>query len=178
MARTRILPIYTLWPWFKRYYLGSRSWHTLGILITIVWNIIKIQHGSKELWPRHRFCLSIHCNLILDIWPWFNVMTHPCVMDNNCVKYYKDQHGSQELWSGHRFWLSVHCDLYFGDMTLGQGHDTSLGHEEQLCEILSRSDKGVRSYIPDTMWTDGRGDSYIPTGTWGINRNQQQLVYV
>ena len=47
-------------------------------------------------------------------------------------------------------------------MTLGQGHNTSLGHGQQLCEILSRLDKGVRSYSPDTMWIDGQGDSYTP----------------
>ena len=27
---------------------------------------------------------------IFEIWPWFKVMTHPWVMDNNCVKYYRD----------------------------------------------------------------------------------------
>ena len=32
-------------------------------------------------------------------------------------------------------------------MTLGQGHDTPLGHE--LREILSRSNMAVRSYGPD-----------------------------
>ena len=35
-------------------------------------------------------------------------------------------------------------------MTLGQGHKTSLGHGQQLCEILSRSNMAVRSYGPDT----------------------------
>ena len=46
--------------------------------------------------------------------------------------------------------------------------DTPVGHGQQLCEILSRSDKWVRRYDPDTMWTDGqierqtdRGISYI-----------------
>ena len=34
-------------------------------------------------------------------------------------------------------------------MNLVQGHDTPLGHGQQLCEILSRSDKGARSYDPD-----------------------------
>ena len=29
--------------------------------------------------------------LTLEIWPWGKVMTHPWVMDNNCVKYYPDQ---------------------------------------------------------------------------------------
>ena len=41
------------------------------------------------------------------------------------------------------------CDLDLGDMTLGQGHDTSLGHGQQLCEILSRSNLVVRSYGQD-----------------------------
>ena len=34
-------------------------------------------------------------------------------------------------------------------MTFGQGHDTLLGHEQQLCEILSRSNTeggGLQSY--------------------------------
>ena len=31
-------------------------------------------------------------------------------------------------------------------MTLGQGHDTPLGHGQQLCEILSRSNVAVRNY--------------------------------
>ena len=44
----------------------------------------------------------------------------------------------------------MHCDLALGDLTLGQGHDTPLGHGQQLCEILSRSNIAVRSYGPDT----------------------------
>ena len=44
----------------------------------------------------------------------------------------------------------VHCDLDLGDMTWDQGHDTPLGHIQQLCEILSRSNLAVRSYGPDT----------------------------
>ena len=70
------------------------------------------------------------------------------------------------------FWLCVHCDLDLGDMTLVQGHDTTLvqGHNTplvhgQVCEILSRSNEGVRSYGPDNMWTDRQGDSYIPLQT-------------
>ena len=55
------------------------------------------------------------------------------------------QHGSEEFWPGHGFWVLVHCDLDLRDMTLSQDHDTPLGHGKQLCEILSRSDKWVRS---------------------------------
>ena len=36
-------------------------------------------------------------------------------------------------------------------MTLGQDHDTPLGHDQQLCEILSKSGKWLHSYRPDTM---------------------------
>ena len=98
MARTRIFGICVLWPWLWKYMydLGSRSWHTLGSLTTIVWNIIKIQR----------------CRC------------------------------SEELLPGHIFWVCVHCDLDLGDiMTLVQGHDTPLGHGQNLCEILLRSDK-------------------------------------
>ena len=42
-------------------------------------------------------------------------------------------------------WVCVHCDLDLRDMTLGQGNDTPLGHEQQLCEILSRSNLKMRS---------------------------------
>ena len=40
-------------------------------------------------------------------------------------------------------------------MTLGQGHIscTFLGQGQQFCEILSRSDQGVRSYGQEMMWT-------------------------
>ena len=44
----------------------------------------------------------------------------------------------------------MYCDLDFGDMTLGQVHDTLLGHGQYLCEILSRSNLTVRRYGPDT----------------------------
>ena len=60
------------------------------------------------------------------------------------------QFGIEELWPGHGFWVCVHCDIDLGDMTLGQGHDTHLGHGQQLCEI-SRPDKWARSYGPDAM---------------------------
>ena len=56
----------------------------------------------------------------------------------------------RSLWPGHGIRVCVHFDLDLGGMTLGQGHDTPLGHGQQLCEILSRSNMAVRSYGPDT----------------------------
>ena len=43
----------------------------------------------------------------------------------------------------------VHSELDLRDMTLVQGHDTPLGHGQQLC-ILSRSNMAVRSDGLDT----------------------------
>ena len=60
----------------------------------------------------------------------------------------KIQLGSNNLWSGHSYGY-VCSDNDRGDMTLGQGHDTPLGHGQQLCEILSRSILAMRSYGPD-----------------------------
>ena len=60
------------------------------------------------------------------------------------------QLGSEELWPRHGFPVCVHCDLDLGDITLGQGHNTPLGHGQQLCNILSRSNLAVRSYGSDT----------------------------
>ena len=60
------------------------------------------------------------------------------------------EHESKKLWVGHRFWLCGHSDLDLGDMTLGQGNDTPLGHGQQLYEISPRSKMEVRSYGVDT----------------------------
>ena len=44
----------------------------------------------------------------------------------------------------------THFDLELVDMALVQGHDTLLGHGQQLFKILSRSIMAVRIYVPDT----------------------------
>ena len=36
-------------------------------------------------------CTVTLVTLTLEIWPWVKVMTHPWVMDNNCVKCYPDR---------------------------------------------------------------------------------------
>ena len=252
-----ILGICTPWPW--RYDLGSRSWHTLGSWIISVWNIIKIQLCSKEIWPRHRFSVNLHgdldlgdmildqghetplghwqqlyeilsrsdlsvksngpdtdfgyvCTVILtlEILHPVKIMTDPWVMDNNCMKYYPDtcttrlwgvmartqilgictlwpwpsrydlgsrswhtlgswtiivwniqiQLGSEELRPGHRFWVCVHCDLDLGDMTLGQGHDITLGHGQQFCEIIKMGQVGTKLWPVHNVnrWTDKKMD--------------------
>ena len=62
---------------------------------------------------------------------------------DNFWNFIQIQHCSKKLWPGHRIWLRVHYDLDFGDMTLSQGHG------QELFEIVSRSNKAVRSYGQD-----------------------------
>ena len=45
----------------------------------------------------------------------------------------------------------MNCEFDLGDMNLGQGHDTPLGHGKPLYEILSRSNMTKWSYGPDTI---------------------------
>ena len=45
----------------------------------------------------------------------------------------------------------MHYDLDLGGMTIGQGHDTHLCHDNK-CEILPRFNMAVRSYGTDTLF--------------------------
>ena len=103
------------------------------------------------------------CTMTSEIWPWVKVMTHPWSWTTIVCNIIQIQQSSEKLWPGHGFSVFVHYDFDLGDMILGQGHDTPLGHGQQLCVILSREDKGVRSYGPDTMWTDGQTGWFLYT---------------
>ena len=73
---------------------------------------------------RQVFWVCVHCHHDLGYMTLAEVITPPLVMDNG------------------QFWLCVHCGLKLRDMTLGHGHvELSMGHGQQLCQILSRSDK-------------------------------------
>ena len=97
MDQTQIWAMYVLWPRPLSYDLESRSGQTLGSWTTKVWNIIHIQHCSKELWPKHRFRVCKHCDL--DLWDMTLSQGHdkPLVMDNKGVKYYPDPTFSTDL---------------------------------------------------------------------------------
>ena len=131
----QILAMYAMWPWQswpRRYDLGSRSWHTFRSSKTIVWNTIKIQHGSKKLRPGHKFWL---CRL----WPW--------------------------PW----------------DMTLAQGHDTTLGHWQQLYEmhILSRSNvvlTGLETHTCKLAKCELKF-SFASWKYWHSKKNSSSIIY-
>ena len=147
-----------------------------SVMDKIVRNIIQIQLGSEELWPGHRFPVCVHCDIDLGDMTLgqglcggggIKVMTHPWVMDNNCVKYYLDPTRQWEVMAQTR--VLGKCALrpwpWIYDLWSRSWHD--LGSWTRLCEI-SGSDKGVRNYGPHTMWTDRwtnvrmdrQGDSY------------------
>ena len=174
--------LFAVWPWPWRYDLGSRSWHIFrdnsGWLQQ--WeNLSYLDNSMREFNRIHRKYSLRVLNSMRFLWKvWENlsisqpkIIPASLVMENNCVKY-SNPTRQFEVMARTEFWLCVHCDLDLGDMTLVQGHDTTLvqGHNTplvhgQVCEILSRSNEGVRSYGPDNMWTDRQGDSYIPLQT-------------
>ena len=71
----------------------------------------------------------------------------------------------------------VCSDLDFRDMTLIQDYDTLLGHGKHLYKIY-RSEKGVRSYGPDTMWTDRQNNRVIPTLIQGQDTHPLAMVNI
>ena len=159
IARTRISSICALWPWPWRYDLGSKSWHTLGLWTTIVWNIIQIKLGSEGLWPGHGFSVCVHCDL--DLGDMTLDQGHGTPLGHwqqLCEILSRSNLAVRSYGPDTDFPVCMHCDLDLGDMTYGQGYDTTYGHGQQLCEIISRSDTGVQSYGPDMMWTDGQMD--------------------
>ena len=129
-------------------------------------------------------------------WPWrYGLVTRSWhtlgSWTTNVWKIIQIQQG--ELWSGHWFWVCAHCDLDLGDITLGQGHDTPLGHEPLLCKI-SRFNMAMRSYGPDmdfgymctvtlTIWPwvmDNNCVKYYPGPMWqrGVMAPDTDFGYV
>ena len=101
--------------------------------------------------------LDVHvCNvtLTLEKWPWVTIMKHPWVIDSNCVKYYPDPTWQWRVTAqtpilGMCAQLPWPWRYDLGDMTLGHSHDTPLVHQQRLWEVLSISNKEVRSYGPN-----------------------------
>ena len=90
-ALTLTLAMPSLCPWLWKYYLGSRSKHTLDLWTTVVWNIIQIQHSWNKTWSGNRFWLCGHYYLVLQ----YNILskswhTFTALGYKNCVKYYQD----------------------------------------------------------------------------------------
>ena len=77
-------------------------------------NSVKSTMTVRSYSPNKDFGYVCTVTLTLEIQPSFNVMTHPWVIDNNCVNisnmavmnYGPDTHS---------FWVCVHCDLDLGD---------------------------------------------------------------
>ena len=141
LTQKQIFAIRKLWPWR---YMGQGHDTSLGHRCvkyypdpTLHWGVMARTQslGMCALWP-WRY------GLVSRSWH-----TLPWVMDNKCVKNYPDSTWQWGVMVRTRI-LGI-CARY-DDMTLGQGRDTPLGHEPQLCKILFRSNMAVRSYGPDT----------------------------
>ena len=115
-----------LWPWPWRYDPESRSWY---------YCLIQYQYPTWQWGVMARTWFRYKCTVTLtsEIWPWVKVprsrswhtLESWTTIMWNIIQI---QLGSEELWPGHGFWVCVHCYLDLGDMTLGQCHDTPLGH--------------------------------------------------
>ena len=113
------------WPQSQRYDFGSRSWNTLWSWTTIPFLLCQIL-SRLDKGMRQAFWVCVHYHLDLGYMTLAKVITHPLVMDKG------------------QFCYLYTMGSIFRDMTLGQGHVTLLGHGQQLCQILSRSNKGIR----------------------------------
>ena len=90
MARKWILGMCALWPWPWRYDLWSRSWHTLSHGQEMCKILSRSNMAVRSYGMDIDFWYVCTVTLNLAIWPLVKVMTHPWVIDNNCVKYYLD----------------------------------------------------------------------------------------
>ena len=85
-----------VWHWIK---IMTHPWIIWEQII--VWKIVQIQHGSKELWSGHRILLCVHCYLYLGD----RTMSQTLGSWTMVVWNIQILHGSKELWPGHEFWL-------------------------------------------------------------------------
>ena len=145
MGWTPILFMCILWPWPWKYTIIWRSWHIIGSWTAIVWNIIEIQHDSKELWPRHRFCLCVYCNLGLgDMFQGltnrFSYHLSDIYFSLSVIKLCTRKplaRPREALAPGVGQWDSS------APVSLGQGYDIPWSLGQQFCEILSRSNMAI-----------------------------------
>ena len=125
---TLIFGMCALWPWHWRYDLGSMTWHTLWSWTTTVWNIIQMQLTVMRYDPDTDFGHVGTVTLTLEIWHWVKVMTYPWVIDYKYVHYYPDPTWQLRVMAQTAILDMCDCDLDIRNMSLGQDHDTSLGH--------------------------------------------------
>ena len=143
-----------LWPW--RYDLGSRSWHTLGSWITIVWMTIKIQLDSKEFGPDKSLGMYV-------LWPWpwrYDLGSRSWHTLGSLITLWniiQIQLGSEELWA--QTGILGMCTLWPLSWRYNLG--SRLWHILASWTTLSRSNFAVRSYSTDRFWVCVHSDWMI-----------------
>jgi hypothetical protein len=174
MSKTTMCNSVTLtfdqWPWIK---VG----HFLGSSVTILWNIIPIHSFSENLWPRQ--CLNHYEHSDLDLWQITLGQSHDTSLgpgQQACEILFKfikrvRSYGPDKLFAKVLTIMSI-VTLTF-DLTLDQGHDTSLGPGQQSCEILFKCTKRIRSYGLDKLGRtqDGQRHNIIrPAWRWAYKK--------
>ena len=100
IARTRILGNSALWPWLE-------IWPWIKVMMTLdQGHDTPLRHGQQfcEILSRSNMAVRSYdldtdfgyvctVTLTLELWPWEKVLTHPLVIDNNCVNYHIGQGG-------------------------------------------------------------------------------------
>ena len=126
-VRKKKIAMCKLWPWLWQYDTESRSRYDYVIYYqdqTWQWGVMARTrfHGPDKIF--RYMCTVI---LTLEIGP-----CHDTPLGHEqrlCEILSRSNMAARSYyWPGHRFWVHVYCDLDVGDMTLGQGYDTPLGH--------------------------------------------------
>ena len=138
------------------------------------------KHDSQELWPEHRFWICVHCDLDLgDMTLFQGYMTHPWAMDNSCEILSRSSMTVERYGQDTDFGWVCAVTLQIWPLV------NVMAYSWVNCE--SRLDKGVRSFSPDTMWSDGQTnrqtdrqtkrqvDSYILCLGGGINKRSVMI---
>ena len=114
----------------------------------------------KSYGPDTDFWYVCTATLTLEVWPWVKVMTHPFVMDNNCMKYYPDPTWQWEVLARTLFFVRV-CALrpWHWRYDLGSRSWHTLWSWTTIVWNTIQIEKGVKSYPLYTIWTDGQADT-------------------
>ena len=152
-------------------------------LTRMVYNIIQIQHSSKELWPRHGLWVCVHCDInIGDIHCHGQQLCEILSISNTAARSY----GLDTDFG------NVCSDLDLGDMTLVQTklmtHPWVMFMHNNCVKYYSdrNRSKKLRPWHDVKRRTDRQGDSYITTPppnfpqkslfAWGGGYNKRLLI--
>ena len=164
MVQKQIFAMRKLWPWPLQYCHVSRSWY--HCMIGSRSNMAVRCYGQDT-----DFQYVCTVTLTLEIWPWVNVMTHPWVMNNNCVKY---PYPTWQWGVLAQTWILGMCSLWPWPWIydLGSRSWHNLGSWTTIVWNIIQIQHGSEKLWPGHMWTDGQMDGR--TDRWMDGRTDRQ----